>query len=509
MNALQANIVNVLTMPSTLGQAGGGGQAIGNANRAGKAKASLAAIEAGPVTQTTGSTPTGQTRRAAGTRNGESLTGGGAGQARLAKALESPGSNEAAQTVLAAGGAFAAIVQQFMGKATGQSAASGTAAQRVKPPPASDAGQSTSAQSSVAGARPRPSGTAGSKVNPAPGEQQAIPASDTASGKPVANQTKPGAMPRQLGSAEREPQAGKAVEAKADAQASKNPATPLPPPTAGGKADAPAIRPESAPVQTVPPTTGDPAQAGRTPADKPKVTEPVKTGPKGDDSSKNLPAPIGAKSATEPKADLSLHGDRSPQTVVVELVAGEGGGGAAKSATPTAMTDTTSPAEARTLVQAGALPEETSVVNQIANYLQTGGLRAGQEIVIRLNPPDLGRVRLSLQVQGKDLCGLVEVDNRRALGELQREAPILVSRLADSGVNLRRMEIVLNDPSQQAGTEGSHSTPRDGQGQAQQQEILTAQPPVMSGSVFEEAASEAVGFARQAVVSDDSVNVWM
>jgi flagellar hook-length control protein FliK len=173
------------------------------------------------------------------------------------------------------------------------------------------------------------------------------------------------------------------------------------------------------------------------------------------------------------------------------------------------MTDTTSPAEARTLVQAGALPEETSVVNQIANYLQTGGLRAGQEIVIRLNPPDLGRVRLSLQVQGKDLCGLVEVDNRRALGELQREAPILVSRLADSGVNLRRMEIVLNDPSQQAGTEGSHSTPRDGQGQAQQQEILTAQPPVMSGSVFEEAASEAVGFARQAVVSDDSVNVWM
>ncbi len=93
-----------------------------------------------------------------------------------------------------------------------------------------------------------------------------------------------------------------------------------------------------------------------------------------------------------------------------------------------------------------------------------GNLRVGQQITVQLNPPELGRVRLSLQSDGKDIRGVVEVDSHRTLVEIQKEASSLMGRMADSGISVRRMDVVLSDPSQ-GGHHGADSMLRDWSGQ--------------------------------------------
>ena len=106
-----------------------------------------------------------------------------------------------------------------------------------------------------------------------------------------------------------------------------------------------------------------------------------------------------------------------------------------------------------------------SVTDQIAESIRSGAARPGREIVIRLHPPELGRVHLSLQAEGKEVRAVLEVENSRTLSEIQRETPALIQRLAEGGVQLRRMDINLNE---QGSGDGADSPLRDGQSDPQE-----------------------------------------
>ncbi len=80
--------------------------------------------------------------------------------------------------------------------------------------------------------------------------------------------------------------------------------------------------------------------------------------------------------------------------------------------------------------------------NQIAGAL-AGAAIGNDSMQIRLDPPELGRVHLAFRSEGGEVRGLVQVDNPRTLADLQREAPALLNRLQDSGVQVKSMEFVL------------------------------------------------------------------
>lgn len=135
--------------------------------------------------------------------------------------------------------------------------------------------------------------------------------------------------------------------------------------------------------------------------------------------------------------------------------------------------------------------------------------QAGEEIVVRLDPPQLGRLRLSLQAEGQELRGVLEVDNPRTLVELQRKAPGLVDRLAEAGVELRRLDVQLSD---QGRGDSANSAPQQGANGGQAPPDRDA-PEGRDGGHSEPVPFGAVDGGPQAApdqqVADGSINIWM
>ena len=67
---------------------------------------------------------------------------------------------------------------------------------------------------------------------------------------------------------------------------------------------------------------------------------------------------------------------------------------------------------------------------------------SAQQISIRLDPPELGTVRLKLRSIGGQVSGVLRVDNPSTLEEIRRALPGMIERLADSGVQVRSLEVV-------------------------------------------------------------------
>ncbi len=91
-------------------------------------------------------------------------------------------------------------------------------------------------------------------------------------------------------------------------------------------------------------------------------------------------------------------------------------------------------------------PRETPLSDQIAETVRASGAPDGRRIVVRLHPPELGRVQIVLRRDGDGVTGTIRVENEAALGRLAREATDLVDRLQDTGSQLRRLDVSL-DPS--------------------------------------------------------------
>jgi len=146
------------------------------------------------------------------------------------------------------------------------------------------------------------------------------------------------------------------------------------------------------------------------------------------------------------------------------------------------------------------------VIDQIAESIQANAGRTGQRIVVRLHPPELGKVRLTLHQEGDEIRGILEVNDSRTLEEIQREAPALIQRLADSGVQLRRLDVNLTD---QSPGDGANSTLRDShQGSADGSNERSAPPAPEDARPDEAAAEDPDGVHGPALTDDQSVNVW-
>lgn len=72
-----------------------------------------------------------------------------------------------------------------------------------------------------------------------------------------------------------------------------------------------------------------------------------------------------------------------------------------------------------------------------------------QQITIRLHPPELGKVFIKFQEQENQITGLLEVSRTQTRYEVERALPHIIQNLADCGIQIKRLEVMLTDQSEQ------------------------------------------------------------
>lgn len=76
-----------------------------------------------------------------------------------------------------------------------------------------------------------------------------------------------------------------------------------------------------------------------------------------------------------------------------------------------------------------------------------------RQITVRLNPPELGRVFIRFREQDAQVIGLLEVSRTQTRLEIEQALPQIIRNLADCGIQMKRLEVVLSD-GEQSGQEG-------------------------------------------------------
>ncbi len=92
-----------------------------------------------------------------------------------------------------------------------------------------------------------------------------------------------------------------------------------------------------------------------------------------------------------------------------------------------------------------------SITEQILESIHsTSSQQAGsQEITIRLNPPELGKVFIKFEEQENQITGLLEVSKAQTRYEVEQALPHIIQNLADCGIQVKRLEVILTDQGEQ------------------------------------------------------------
>jgi len=122
-----------------------------------------------------------------------------------------------------------------------------------------------------------------------------------------------------------------------------------------------------------------------------------------------------------------------------------------------------SPASAAFTKIASNANSDTGVSEQIQESIHSSLRSGSQQIVIRLNPPELGKVAIKFAEQGDDITGLLQVDKPQTRDQLQQVLPEIIQNLQDCGIAIKKLEVVLtNQQEQQTSKDQSSSAGQDG-----------------------------------------------
>lgn len=90
-----------------------------------------------------------------------------------------------------------------------------------------------------------------------------------------------------------------------------------------------------------------------------------------------------------------------------------------------------------------------SVREQLQESMHSSLRQGDQQLTIRLNPPELGRVFIKFQGKGDQITGLLEVDRAQTRYEIEQALPQIIRNLAECGVQVKRLEVVLTNQQEQ------------------------------------------------------------
>jgi len=100
----------------------------------------------------------------------------------------------------------------------------------------------------------------------------------------------------------------------------------------------------------------------------------------------------------------------------------------------------------------------TSVGQQIQESVRSSFSQEGQnqQITVKLNPPELGKVLIKFQEQDNQITGLLEVSKTQTRIEIEQAIPQIIRGLQDSGIQIKRLDVVLSQ-----GGQPDQGAPRD------------------------------------------------
>jgi len=153
-------------------------------------------------------------------------------------------------------------------------------------------------------------------------------------------------------------------------------------------------------------------------------------------------------------------------------------------------------------------PGTTSVARQIQDSIAQGIQQDGREIIIRLDPPELGRVAIRFQEGALGITGILEVQRPQTRNDIQYALPEIIQSLQDNGVQVKRVEVLLSTDADRETLEDQASA------QAQDQNLTQEQNPEQNSaqrsSPFRWASSSDQGVhdpTQQEYVSDQGINM--
>ncbi len=123
-----------------------------------------------------------------------------------------------------------------------------------------------------------------------------------------------------------------------------------------------------------------------------------------------------------------------------------------------------SPAAGKTVDPGAVQAESSKVLEQVQESFSASVRQGGQEITIRLNPPELGSVRISIKEQGEQISGMLEVSEMQTRAEIQQNLPTILRNLQDMGIQVKRLDVSLNTDQGQQSSLGQSSDANQGEG---------------------------------------------
>jgi len=87
-----------------------------------------------------------------------------------------------------------------------------------------------------------------------------------------------------------------------------------------------------------------------------------------------------------------------------------------------------------------------------------------------LNPPELGKVSVKFLEQGAEITGTLEVSKAQTRAEIENALPEMIRNLADSGIAIKRLEVVLSQNDQPDQQPAKDPLLQDGEFQQQNSE---------------------------------------
>ena len=85
---------------------------------------------------------------------------------------------------------------------------------------------------------------------------------------------------------------------------------------------------------------------------------------------------------------------------------------------------------------------------QIIQNLQSNPVVPDRRINISLNPPELGRIRITFRQTDGEMTGLLEVEKAQTRYDVEKSLPQIIASLQENGVQLQRINVVLDEQSQ-------------------------------------------------------------
>jgi flagellar hook-length control protein FliK len=149
---------------------------------------------------------------------------------------------------------------------------------------------------------------------------------------------------------------------------------------------------------------------------------------------------------------------------------------------------------------------------QIIQNLQSNPVVPGRQINISLNPPELGRIRITFQQTDGEITGLLEVEKAQARYDVEKSLPQIIASLQENGVQVQRINVVLDEQSQSNQPKNSFAGDFEGTGKQEfsgetKDNKSDGSKPGSSGSTLDSDFQR----ARQKVVneiSDDAISAY-